>query len=265
MTPQTAVLAMAVVVGLALVPMGTAVAGETAAAVFALDDGNETNATPGERLSGTVGVQQAEYDAEIEERSFDHRFETAESDAERAALVSERLDDAEGRLEELEERADRLEEKRENGTISEGQYRALMAELEAERRAVERSVNRSAEAAEHVPTDHLAEHGVNASKIGTLREQADELAGPEVAEIAREIGGPDVGEPTGDLELPDRSGPPENGTETGPPDDTETGPPDDDAGPPGDDTGPANGGGPPDDPGGGQGPPDDVPSIDPID
>ena len=205
-----------------------------------------TNVTaPGERLAGVVGVQGEELEAGVEHNAFEIRFARAASADEQADQVSERVSDVQQRLSALEERKAQLQERRESGEISEGRYRAEIAEVAAQVGSLQELNNQSVRAAGELPAELLEQRGVNTTAIRTLQERASELSGGEVSEIARDIaGGP-----------PDEVGPAVN--QTGPGNDT--GPGDDDRpgdGPPGDD--------PPGDDPPGEGPPgDDPPSDDP--
>ncbi|WP_226011477.1 hypothetical protein [Halomicrobium salinisoli] len=162
-------------------------------------DGNASNASvaPGAQLAGVVGVQGAEIEGDVQSRSFGIRVAQAASNESRAAVVAEQLGDVEQRLSELEDQRAELREARENGTLNEGEYRARAARLHAESRTVQRLANQSAGAAAGIPEQALAERGVNATAIQTLRERADELSGQETAAIARSIAGERVGQPSG--------------------------------------------------------------------
>lgn len=156
---------------------------------------NDTNATigPGERLSGVIGVQEAELEGEVETRAYEIALERAnDSNASKAAIVAEQLNRTRERLQELRQRKTQLERARENGSIGLGEYRARTAKLAAETQTVTKIANRSEAAADGLPNETLAEHGINVSAIRQLAEGAEELTGPQVAAIARSIaGGPD--------------------------------------------------------------------------
>lgn len=156
------------------------------------DNATDANASisAGERLAGAVGVQEAELEGEIGSRSFGLAVARAESPERRAALVAERLNETDRELSALQERRERLREARRNGSISQGEFAARMAELVTRGRNVERTVNQTANVSRGIPDDVLASKGVNVSAIGRLRADARNLTGPEVAEIAREIAGP---------------------------------------------------------------------------
>jgi hypothetical protein len=185
------------------------------------DPGPDENASenavgPGERLSGVLGVQEAELEGEVANRTYGIQVAQAASSSAKAKVVGEQLADIEARIEALESERDRLEEARDNGSISQGEYRARVATLSAKQRSVERLTNTTNDSANGLPEDVLQENGVNATAIRTLQTRASELTGPEVAAIARSIAGPPADVPG--QGPPERAGPPgdRNGSE-GPP------------------------------------------------
>lgn len=190
----------------------------TVAAVPAAGTAQETTASnasnasvaPGELLTGVVGVQGAEFEGEVERRTFGLRVAQAASDEDRADIVAEELEDQEGKLADLEARKDALEEARANGSISNGTYRAQVAILAAETQNVKTMGNATRNASENLPADLLESKGINATAIQTLMDGAEELTGPEVAEIARSIAGPDVGQSIADDHSPVTVGPPDD-------------------------------------------------------
>jgi hypothetical protein len=275
---------MAERVAVVAVVLAVALAGVTAAAPVAQSAGPDAegaaqqtpvneSVAPGERMAGVVGAEKAAVESEVAVRAFERRVATADSSTARAKVVGAEVETLQARLDELAAREAELREAHENGTLSTGEYRARLAQLYAEQRALERLTNRTERAARDLPEQALRQQGVNATRLQRLRSQARNLTGPEVADIARRIAGKSVGRPAGagppdfvtngtrgpgagnGTGPPDRGGPP--GNRTGGPADNGTGPPDDrgnDAGqgngPPGNDTGG------PDDPGNGTGPPD---------
>ena len=201
--------AVAVVVGLAGVaaagPVGTVVAQDDAGTDDEAPESNETtDISPGERLSGVIGVQNAEVGGEVESRAFEVGLDRAETPEERADLVAQRLDRGEQRLAEIEQRQRELRERRDAGELSQGAYAARMAETAARADTVWRDANRSAVVAEEIPEAVRAERDLDDERLGSLRERASELSGPEVAAIARGVAGTDVGGPI----AADRRGPP---------------------------------------------------------
>jgi hypothetical protein len=182
-----------------LVLVGTVAAVPAAGLVQSSDDGaasaqtaaNESNASvaPGERLSGVVGVGEAELEGEVESRAFGLAVARADSDEARADLIAQKVNESRERVENLSERREQLREARENGSISQGQYAARIAELAARSDNVQRTANDTANASEGLPAELLESKGVNASAIQQLRDNARNLTGQEVAEVARSIAG----------------------------------------------------------------------------
>ncbi|WP_372479895.1 hypothetical protein ACAH01_00585 [Halomicrobium sp. HM KBTZ05] len=221
----TVLVAVVLVVGsLAAVPMAglaaqtTETPTETSTTDTNTTDANATDANataPGEQLAGVVGVQGAEIDGEVETRAYGIRVAQSESNDSKAAVVGQQVADVEQRLDELEQRRETLEAARENGSMSEGQYRARMARLAAETRTAERLANQSNETAQSLPAETLEANGVNATAIQTLRDRADQLSGPEVAAIARSIAGANASDGFGPERAGERGGDARNATERG--------------------------------------------------
>lgn len=174
-------------------------------------EGNETQ--PGEALSGALGVTDAEIQGEIAERGFGIQIAQAASNDSKADIVGDQLASVEQRLDEIEQRKADLEAAREAGEISEGRYKAEMATLETERATAERLANQSANTTEELPADILDANGISIDHIHTLRDRAENMTGPEVAEIAQQIAGNSATEPLPDEavdRVPDDPGPPEH-------------------------------------------------------
>jgi len=217
---------LAVVAVLVAVPaVGLAVDG---AHTNAQDDANEPEVTPGEQLSGVVGAGEAEISGDHEQRSLDAALAQADSDQARADIVSERLGAVEQRLDDLEQRRAALDAQREAGEITEGEYRAELTRLAAQAETAKTLGNRTGQAANGVPTDLLADRGVDADRIQQISSRASDLTGPEVAEIARGIAGNDVGNtPAANRPVDVPRGPPDDDRPRGPPDEDRRGPPGD--------------------------------------
>jgi len=226
---------IAALVVLATVPMAGLAAQTDGTATDAPTETNASATPPGAQLAGVVGVGEAEIDAEVDDRAFGIRLAQAETDEARADVVADRLDDVDRRLATLEAARDAMEQARENGSMSEGEYRARAAKLAAESRSAERAANQSADVAAGLPPALLESKGINASAIRMLAERAGGLTGPDVAEIARSIAGENVGGPAAgdhtpfgdDGAVPDDAGPgdasPDDaGPEKDPADDTVT-------------------------------------------
>lgn len=205
-----------VLVAVAAVPIAGLAASDAGVAAQQANDngtGNASNAdvAPGERLSGVLGVGEAELETEVDSRTFGLKVaKAASNDSARADVVAEQRQDVEERLDELEQRKETLDRARENGSMSEGAYRARLADLAAETEGAERLANESENASEGLPAEMLEAKGINATAIQTLQDRASELGGPQVAEIARSIAGNAVGKAP-DHAGPDRLGPPGDG------------------------------------------------------
>lgn len=201
-----AALAVAVLLAVAIPTVGLAAVGDAPAEETGETE-NSTNQTvpgeqenrtaPGEQFSGVVGVGEAELEGDVEQRAFGHRVAQAASQNARADVVAEQVETVEQRLDALEQRKETLTEQRERGEISEGKYRAKMAQTVAEIRVTGELGTQSNETAGQLPADLLAERGVDAERIQALQNRASNLSGGEVAEIARGIAGPNPGETPG--------------------------------------------------------------------
>ena len=215
---------------------------------------NDSGVAPGERMAGVVGAERASVESEVAVRAFDRRVAAADSSRAKARVVVGQLDDLHERLDELDAERAELERARENGTLSRGEYRARLARLYAEERALRRLANRTEHTARGLPAETLREQGVNVTAIEHLRADARNLTGPEVAAVARNVAGRSVGRPVG-------AGPSDNRTRE-PPD--ETGPGDGQGADPADnETSPGNGQGA--DPAGNETSPGDGQGADPAD
>lgn len=175
-------------------PIAAAIGGPTHAQVNENASETAANVTAGERLSAVVGVSQAEFEGEVEQRAYGIAYAKANTDDAKAEVVAERLTDIEGRLAELEQEREELEAAHENGSIGDGEFQARMTALAARTESVEQLANASEARAGELPADVLEANGVNVSAIQQLKQHADELSGDKVAEIARSIAGPDVGQ-----------------------------------------------------------------------
>ncbi|MFT4881824.1 MAG: TolA-binding protein, partial [Salinirussus sp.] len=131
MQRSTALTVALLVACAAAVPLvGIAASGNQLAQVT--ENSSNSSVTPGERLSGVVGVQGAELEGEVDERAFGIRVAQAATNESRAAVVADKLVELEQRVEDLDERTRRLGEARANGSISEGEYRAELSEVAAQ-------------------------------------------------------------------------------------------------------------------------------------
>ncbi|EMA03727.1 hypothetical protein SAMN05443574_102460 [Haloarcula vallismortis] len=209
-TPLLVVLVL-VVSTLAAVPAAT-MAQETETVT---EQADESTTPPGAQLAGVVSVQGAEIDGEVQSRTFGVRVARANTNDAKAAVVADQLNDSESRLEELQQRKQALEQARENGSMSEGEYRAKAAQLHAETKTVQRLANETNETASQLPAEALEKKGIDPAAIRTLSQRASELSGPEVAAIAQGIAGPNVGQQARPDGAGDRGGDAADRTEAG--------------------------------------------------
>jgi len=173
-----------------------ALAGGAAAAVPS-DDGSvaQLNATerdataPGAQLAGVIGVQQAEVDSDLDNRTFGLRVANADSDAERAAIIAERQNSTQAQLASQSDRLATLREARANGTISNAEYRARVATVAAQAADTERDAAQLNRTARKLPDAVRERANINVAAIEQLRGDARTLGGPETAAIARSVGG----------------------------------------------------------------------------
>lgn len=181
----TLLLAVLAVAGMAIVP-----------GAIAVDSDEEDEPAPGEHLTGAIGAQSAELDAEVDERAFGQAIANAaaEGDSEAlAALITERTEHNEAQLDELADRIETIETAYAEGELSTAEYRHAIAQLEVERQSIERTSGEAATAALGMPAEELEAHGINVTAIETLQANASELGGEAVSELARQIAGPNVG------------------------------------------------------------------------
>lgn len=193
---QAATIALAALLALSVIGMPAAGAVASAEPTV-MQESNETNSTvaPGERLSGVIGVQEAEIEGEVEERAFGIAVARAANDSQRADAVLAQINQSSERLAELRDQRRELEQARENGSMSEGQYRSRLAALAQRTENVKRLANQSENVSKSLPEDVLREKGVNVTAIQTLKSDAENLSGPEVAAVARSIAGGEDGQP----------------------------------------------------------------------
>ena len=196
-TAPAVVALLLVASAVAVVPMAMAQQTETETNRTA---GNDT-AEPGAQLSGVIAVGEAELDGEVEDRAYGIRIAEANSSAAKAAVVAEQVNATERRVDALAAERAELEAARENGSMREAQYRSRVAALHAESVTAARMVNRTNETASGLPAETLEANGVDVTAIRSLSDRAQNLTGPETAEIARSVAGSDAGQPA----LPDRA------------------------------------------------------------
>lgn len=169
-----------------------------------------TNVSPGTRLSGVLGARRAELQGEVENRSFGLQVARARRSSQTASarVVGHHVDRVETRLADLRRERDRLEAAHEAGNVSDAVYRARVTTLVIRIDQTRELLDRADREVADIPAATRERAGVNATRIRRLRDHADELTGPEIAEMAREMAGRDRDGPD---RRGGRGGPPENG------------------------------------------------------
>lgn len=190
----TILVALAVVLAMTAVPLAGAVTYANSNESNTNDQAANESAAPGEKLGGVVGVQAAEIDGEVDERTYGVQIAQAQTEDAQADVVNDTLTDVEDRLEAQEAELEALEEARDDGEISNGTYQAKVAGVAAEKATTERLVGHANATASELPADVLEERGIDHESIAELQERANELGGEEVAEIAQSIAGDRVGQ-----------------------------------------------------------------------
>jgi len=149
-----------------------------------------TEVQPGERLAGVVGVEGTDLQGDLERRAFGQRMAAANSSAAKAGVVATEVAALEDRLAELRDRKAALEDAVDNGSMTQGEFAARMANLIAAERGMTTMLNETATAAADLPAEVLAAKDISVEAIETLKSEARNLTGAAVAAIAKEIAGP---------------------------------------------------------------------------
>lgn len=170
-------------------------ANETAA------EANGTGTSPGARLGGVVAAQGVAVGTEIESRALRHQLNQSKSNGSRAAVLARQVNQSRSRLDALRADRKRLEAGRENGTVSESEYRIRATRLSARISAVRRLNAQTSDVAAGLPRESLRRNGVNVTALRSVPSMATDVEGPQIAAIAREIAGPQEG-----LGPPERNG-----------------------------------------------------------
>ncbi|WP_128476227.1 DUF7096 domain-containing protein [Halorussus pelagicus] len=156
--------------------------------------------SPGQRLTGAVGAQGASVQGELLNRSLSERLANATTPAQRAQVVADENESLAAYLDALEGVRENITTAWEADDLSEGRYRAALAEFVVRARTVELRANRTARAAEELPESVRETHAINATRIRDLGERARELYRFEEP-IAREVANQTV-ENNGERALP---------------------------------------------------------------
>lgn len=192
MNRLSALLAVALALTAAAAPVATAGLGSGLAGP-AQTDTNASSAAdetpPGAQLAGVVGAQGASITGDVANRSLSVRLQAAGGPNATGGVVAEEVDALDARLANLTERKERLVRAHENGSMTTGEFHARLATVAQQIRAVEQVLNTTERAAEGLPTAVREKRGIDASAIETLRQNARNMSGQEVAEAARAIAG----------------------------------------------------------------------------
>lgn len=181
--PATPLVVLAVVFAAMVSPLAAAapqhVSGPSNSMAALQESGNESagnDTAPGATLNGALGSEGAELEGEFEQRSLDRALAAVDSVDARSAVVADRLAAVEERLAELQARQERLEEARNNGSITDAEYRARMTTLAAQARSLDRLGARTASYAAALPPEALAEREVTPERVAELRTRASNLS-----------------------------------------------------------------------------------------
>lgn len=135
--------------------------------------GNGTNVSLGATVSAFMQASAAEARGTVDNRMFSAAFNRTADDQARARLVDGRTKALEMRLDRLQTQRDALLNGSDELTVAE---RAKAARLAARIESLQRAINQTDSAAERA--------GVNSTRLDALRQNANELSGPEVAALA---------------------------------------------------------------------------------
>lgn len=148
---------------------------------------NESNASMGAEVSAFMQASASDANASVDEGMF--AAEWNQSNATPDSLVNARANALENRLESLQRQKQQLVENKDN--MSDVAYKARMSAIASRISALQQAINST--------SDRAKRAGVNSSKLDTLRANAGNLTGPEVAAVARNlsvgVGGPPDGVP----------------------------------------------------------------------
>jgi hypothetical protein len=149
----------------------------------------DPNISPGERLSGVIGVQEAELDGNIKNRTFGIRIARASNDHAKAQIIAAEFRAIDRRLNDLENQQAALKQARSNRSISKTAYRVRTTGLVAKMQTVETRAYITGDQAATLPAKPLNDVGMNMTSIRTLTQHAGNLSGPEIAAIAQATAG----------------------------------------------------------------------------
>lgn len=136
----------------------------------------------GQQISIMVTAQQAEVENTVENAAFELAFSENKTEA-----LNERAHELAQEMQEKQRSLDELEAQHSNGELTDQEYAAKKMKVQAGAEPVNESANNLLEKAEGL--SQAEKHGVNVDNIRLLANNASEMTGPEVAEVARGIAG----------------------------------------------------------------------------
>ncbi|GAA0226351.1 hypothetical protein ACFFQF_10935 [Haladaptatus pallidirubidus] len=138
-----------------------------------------SNSTLGAEISSFMQVSTSQAQGTVDTGLWVARFNQTENRSARRALVRHHVEDMQTELDALQERKQSLVEARNNGDISQLEYQSRMSELIGDIRSLEHGINATKPRAETV--------GTRVNRLQQLDNQANNVSGPEVAEVARSL------------------------------------------------------------------------------
>lgn len=140
-----------------------------------LQTDNATRAEPGPSVAGVIGVQGATLDRSIAVEDIRTRLDSAETPSERAEVLADALDRADGRLGPLESRLQTLQTARANGSMSEATYARRVAPVVASARSLDAVVEQVDDAAAGMNPETRRSAGVTTDRIAPLQSRIDQV------------------------------------------------------------------------------------------
>ncbi|WP_135828895.1 hypothetical protein [Halorussus halobius] len=155
---------------------------------------NETEnaSTLGGDISSFMQSNAAEVDGAVRTGMWAAAYDATDNRTVRTQLVERRTGDLRAELADLRERKQELADAREAGEVSDAAYRARVGGIVGRIHALESALDETETRARQV--------NASVEDLDELRSQTDELAGPEIASVARNLSGVGAGErgpPTG--------------------------------------------------------------------
>lgn len=168
----------AVVVAVVLFVVSVSIVGGFGTATSGVDQqsrpaDNETAA--GERLAGTIAVEDTAVSGAVERARFRRALRTADTETARAEVIATYLNRSRDHLDRLETREDALDESLKNGSMTAGEHEARTARLGAHGDALGELTAALATASENLSAERREEYGIEPVTIRQVRDRADAL------------------------------------------------------------------------------------------